>query len=66
MQLANATVLITGANRSLGLAFARDAQAQGLDLVQLVSRPVTMDYALSNGFGFGGVNASLVFKRWAS
>ncbi|EOD9987408.1 hypothetical protein ACKE4B_004960, partial [Klebsiella pneumoniae] len=21
-------------------------------------------YALSNGFGFGGVNASLLLKRW--
>ncbi len=24
-----------------------------------------IDYALSNSFGFGGTNASLVFKRWA-
>ncbi|MDU3920208.1 MAG: hypothetical protein E7H01_04920, partial [Klebsiella pneumoniae] len=23
-----------------------------------------MRYALSNGFGFGGVNASLLLKRW--
>jgi 3-oxoacyl-(acyl-carrier-protein) synthase len=23
-----------------------------------------MEHALSNGFGFGGVNASVVFKRW--
>lgn len=43
-----------------------DPQAQGLDLVQLHSRPMAMDYALSNGFGFGGVNASLVFKRWVA
>lgn len=41
-----------------------DPLAQGLDLVRLVARPMAMDYALSNGFGFGGVNASLVFRRW--
>ena len=29
MQLANATVLVTGANRGLGLAFAREALARG-------------------------------------
>jgi len=23
-----------------------------------------MEYALSNGFGFGGVNASVLFRRW--
>jgi 3-oxoacyl-[acyl-carrier-protein] synthase II len=23
-----------------------------------------MDYAISNGFGFGGVNASVLFRRW--
>jgi 3-oxoacyl-[acyl-carrier-protein] synthase II len=28
-------------------------------------QPVKIDYALSNSFGFGGTNGSLVFKRWA-
>jgi 3-oxoacyl-[acyl-carrier-protein] synthase II len=23
-----------------------------------------MDYAITNGFGFGGVNASALFRRW--
>jgi 3-oxoacyl-[acyl-carrier-protein] synthase II len=23
-----------------------------------------MDYAMANGFGFGGVNASALFRRW--
>lgn len=41
-----------------------DPLAQGLDLVRLLARPMAMDYALSNGFGFGGVNACLVLKRW--
>jgi 3-oxoacyl-[acyl-carrier-protein] synthase II len=26
---------------------------------------VKIDYALSNSFGFGGTNGSLVFKRWS-
>jgi 3-oxoacyl-[acyl-carrier-protein] synthase II len=41
-----------------------DAAATGLDLVALEARRAAFDYALSNGFGFGGVNASLLFKRW--
>ncbi len=27
-------------------------------------KPLAIDYALSNSFGFGGTNAALVFKRW--
>lgn len=42
-----------------------DPLAEGLDLVALHARPVAMEHAMLNGFGFGGVNASLVFKRWA-
>ena len=41
-----------------------DPAAEGLDLVALTARKVALDYALSNGFGFGGVNASVLFKRW--
>ncbi len=40
--------------------------ADGLDLVGLHARPMPLQYALSNGFGFGGVNASLLFRRWQS
>lgn len=36
----------------------------GLDIVAKTPREISMDYALSNGFGFGGVNASLLVKRW--
>ena len=36
-----------------------------LDLVPLVARERTIDIALSNSFGFGGTNASLVFRRHA-
>ncbi|MDX9664249.1 beta-ketoacyl-ACP synthase II [Pseudomonas sp. P5_152] len=41
-----------------------DSAAEGLDLVQGEARHMPMEYALSNGFGFGGVNASVLFRRW--
>lgn len=41
-----------------------DPSADGIDFVTGSSRPMAMDYAISNGFGFGGVNASVIFRRW--
>jgi 3-oxoacyl-[acyl-carrier-protein] synthase II len=41
-----------------------DDAAQGLDIVHGAARAMDIEYALSNGFGFGGVNASVVFRRW--
>ena len=35
-----------------------------LDYVPKVARPMKIDYALSNSFGFGGTNAALLFKRF--
>jgi len=35
-----------------------------LDFVAHTARPVSMDYAMSNSFGFGGTNGCLVFRRW--
>ena len=35
-----------------------------LDYVPKVPRPMKIDYALSNSFGFGGTNAALLFKRF--
>ncbi|MFC3693309.1 beta-ketoacyl-ACP synthase II [Chenggangzhangella methanolivorans] len=37
-----------------------------LDLVPLKAKQMQIDVALSNSFGFGGTNASLVFKRHAA
>jgi 3-oxoacyl-[acyl-carrier-protein] synthase II len=36
-----------------------------LDYVPNHARKAEVQYALSNSFGFGGTNASLLFKRWA-
>ncbi len=41
-----------------------DEAAAGLDIVHGAARAMAIEYALSNGFGFGGVNASVLFKRW--
>jgi 3-oxoacyl-[acyl-carrier-protein] synthase II len=35
-----------------------------LDYVANVMRPMTIEYALSNSFGFGGTNAALLFRRF--
>ncbi|WP_249553644.1 MULTISPECIES: beta-ketoacyl-ACP synthase II [Shewanella] len=40
-----------------------DELALGLNLVK-TKKDVNIQHALSNGFGFGGVNASVVFRRW--
>ncbi|UVD58558.1 beta-ketoacyl-ACP synthase II [Rhizobium sp. Pop5] len=42
-----------------------DPAADGIDIVGKTARPLTMDYAITNGFGFGGVNASALFRRWS-
>ena len=34
-----------------------------LDYVPMQARPMKIDYALSNSFGFGGTNGCLIFKR---
>jgi len=35
-----------------------------LDYIPNEARPATVDYTLSNSFGFGGTNAALLFKRY--
>lgn len=41
-----------------------DPASEGVDIVHSQARSMPIEYALSNGFGFGGVNASVLFKRW--
>ncbi len=41
-----------------------DPACDGIDIVAGAARPTSMRYALSNGFGFGGVNASVLFRSW--
>ena len=40
-----------------------DEECQGIDLVPLKAKEKNIEYALSNSFGFGGTNASLIFKK---
>lgn len=42
-----------------------DPACADLDLVPHTARPMKIEYALSNSFGFGGTNGSLIFKRYA-
>jgi 3-oxoacyl-[acyl-carrier-protein] synthase II len=37
-----------------------------LNYVANKPQPAKLDYALSNSFGFGGTNGSLIFKRWGA
>jgi len=39
-----------------------DDAAEGIDLVRGAARPMKIEHVLSNGFGFGGVNASALFR----
>ena len=41
-----------------------DQAAAGLNLIRGQAEKRAIEYAISNGFGFGGVNASVLFKRW--
>ncbi len=42
-----------------------DQAAEGIDIVGSAPRSMSFEYAITNGFGFGGVNASAIFKRVA-
>lgn len=39
-----------------------DEAANGVDLVRGAARAMKIEHVLSNGFGFGGVNASVIFR----
>ena len=40
-----------------------DPFAEGIDLVRGRALAMKIDHVLSNGFGFGGVNASLMLRK---
>jgi 3-oxoacyl-[acyl-carrier-protein] synthase II len=40
------------------------AEGCDLDYIPLHARPMKIDYALSNSFGFGGTNGCLIFKKY--
>jgi 3-oxoacyl-[acyl-carrier-protein] synthase II len=42
-----------------------DVLADGIDLVRGDARGMPIEHAISNGVGFGGVNASIVLRRWS-
>lgn len=42
----------------------KDPAAEGLNIIGNKAQPHEINYALSNGFGFGGVNACVLLKRW--
>ena len=42
-----------------------DPLTDGVDLVGHEARSVPITHAISNGFGFGGVNASVILRRWS-
>lgn len=40
-----------------------DEAADGIDLIRSAARSMPIEHVISNGFGFGGVNASVVLRR---
>lgn len=41
-----------------------DEQCGDLDYIVGQGREITTNYVMSNNFAFGGINTSLIFKRW--
>jgi nodulation protein E len=46
--------------------FTQPDPACDLDVVPNAARPAQVDYALSNSFAFGGLNAVVALRRWGS
>ena len=44
--------------------FELDPEAQGFPIARKRVDDADLDVAMSNSFGFGGTNCSLVFRRW--
>ncbi|MGX2975071.1 beta-ketoacyl-ACP synthase [Ursidibacter arcticus] len=43
-----------------------DERCGKVDYIQGDGREITTDYVMNNNFAFGGVNTSLIFKRWTA
>jgi len=41
-----------------------DSEAEGMPIVATRKNDVTLNTIMSNSFGFGGTNASLIFQRY--
>lgn len=41
-----------------------DPRCADLDYLRDGGRDLRCDYVMSNNFAFGGINTSLIFKRW--
>jgi len=41
-----------------------DSDCAPLDYIQGQARTLNTNYVMSNNFAFGGINTSLIFKRW--
>jgi 3-oxoacyl-[acyl-carrier-protein] synthase II len=44
----------------------QDPGTAGMDFIPNTPRKVSIEYAMSNSFGFGGTNGALLFKRWSA
>ena len=42
-----------------------DPRCAPLDYIMGAGRKLETEYVMSNNFAFGGINTSLVFRRWA-
>jgi 3-oxoacyl-[acyl-carrier-protein] synthase II len=45
---------------------AVDPECAELDYIRDSGRVLHNQYVMSNNFAFGGINTSLIFKRWGS
>ena len=43
----------------------QEPETAAMDFVPNHARKASVEYALSNSFGFGGTNGALIFKRWS-
>jgi 3-oxoacyl-[acyl-carrier-protein] synthase II len=41
-----------------------DPECAELDYIMSEGRKLQCEYVMSNNFAFGGINTSLIFKRW--